>query len=70
MHLSRLLGLGPDLVRPGNLKLELHGVNSWCSSFRKRPDMLSGPVALFGFKTDKTFYSIRVNFYLIEVREW
>ena len=29
------------------------GVNSWCSSFRKRPDMLAGPVALFGFKADK-----------------
>jgi len=34
--------------------------------------MLSGPVALFGFKADKSFFlnSIWVYFYLLEVREW
>ena len=32
------------------------GVNSWFNSFRKRPDMLSGPVALCGFKADKRLF--------------
>jgi hypothetical protein len=32
------------------------GVNSWCNSFRKRPDMLSGPVAMCGFKADKRLF--------------
>ena len=32
------------------------GVNFWCNSFRKRPDMLAGPVALFGFKADKRLF--------------
>ena len=56
MQLSRLLVLGPNVVRPGKLKLEL---------------ILTSPVALFRFKADTSlFYSIWLYFYLFEVREW
>ena len=74
MHLSRLLALGPDVadvVRPRKLKLELV-LTLRVVLFKKRPDMLSDPVALFGFKADKSLFlnSIWVYFYLFEVREW
>ena len=58
MHLSRLLALGPSVViEAWKIKVGA-GVNSSCSSFKKRPDMLSGHVALFGFKADKRFFLI------------
>jgi hypothetical protein len=55
MHLSRLLALGPDVVRPGKLMLELV-LTLRVVLLKKRPAMLSGPVALFGFKADKSCF--------------
>ena len=66
MHLSRLFALGPDVadvVRPRKLKLELV-LTLRVVLFKKRPDMLSDPVALFGFKADKSFFKFHLGVFL------
>jgi hypothetical protein len=70
MHLSRLLALGPDVVRPGKLKLEL--VLTLRVVLLKN-DLLCCLVLLpcLDLRLIRVFFhSIWVYFYLFEVREW
>jgi hypothetical protein len=41
----QIVGTWPWCSEAWKIKVRA-GVNSWCNSFRKRPDMLSGPVAM------------------------
>jgi hypothetical protein len=51
----QIVGTWPWCSEAWKIKVRA-GVNSWCNSFRKRPDMLSGPVALCGCKADKRLF--------------
>jgi hypothetical protein len=70
MHLFRLLALGPDVVRPGKLKLEL--VLTLRVVLLKN-DLICCLILLpcFDLRLIRGFLnSIWVYFYLFEVREW